>query len=208
MATQENSFISTLYNSRKNLLKQLKHLDYDISNFEHYSINELYNLHQHGELSFLVSNENKKKKKILYHISKCLRPSHLYDYIELYFNSDELIANNDELCIIIKEKVNSSIKAALEEIFNEENIFITVRSIKSLLFNILENSTVPPHTILSKEETEHFYKTYNIKSNTQVPEISRFDPVAVTIGLRPREICKILRPNKTSVTSEYYRICC
>lgn len=208
MATQENSFISTLYNSRKNLLKQLKHLKYDISNYENFSINELYNLHQTNELSFLVTNENGKKKNIVYHISKSLRPSHLYDYIELYFNSEEVITNSDELCIIVKENVNSSIKTALEEIFNEENIFITVRSIKSLLFNILEHSLVPPHTILSKEETEHFYKTYNIKSNTQVPEISRFDPVAVTIGLRPREICKILRPNKTSITSEYYRICC
>ena len=47
----------------------------------------------------------------------------------------------------------------------------------------------------------------NITSLTNLPDISRFDPVALAIGMRPGEVCKIIRPSKTSVTGEYYRIC-
>ena len=40
-----------------------------------------------------------------------------------------------------------------------------------------------------------------------MPQISRYDPVAQAIGLRPGQICKITRPSKTAITSNYYRIC-
>jgi len=50
-------------------------------------------------------------------------------------------------------------------------------------------------------------KKYNIMDKSQMPDISRFDPVALSIGLRPNEICKIIRTSKTSIQSIYYRIC-
>ena len=50
-------------------------------------------------------------------------------------------------------------------------------------------------------------KTYRMKSLNDLPEISRFDPVALAIGMKPEQICEIIRPSKTSVTSKYYRIC-
>ncbi len=48
---------------------------------------------------------------------------------------------------------------------------------------------------------------YNIMNDTQLPEISRFDPVAKAICIRPGEVCEIIRPSKTSIKSTYYRIC-
>ena len=48
---------------------------------------------------------------------------------------------------------------------------------------------------------------YNLMQRTQFPEISRFDPVARVIGLRPGQICKITRPSKTAIESNYYRVC-
>ena len=50
-------------------------------------------------------------------------------------------------------------------------------------------------------------KKYNIDNLIQFPEISRFDPVASVIGIKPNEICEIIRPSKTSIYSEYYRVC-
>jgi len=50
-------------------------------------------------------------------------------------------------------------------------------------------------------------KKYQIKSKTQLPEISRFDPQALVIGIRPGEICKIQRPSSTALTTDYYRVC-
>ena len=43
--------------------------------------------------------------------------------------------------------------------------------------------------------------------DNQLPEISRFDPVAQAIGMRPGNICEIIRPSKTAIYAPYYRIC-
>ena len=41
----------------------------------------------------------------------------------------------------------------------------------------------------------------------ELPEISRFDPVSLAIGLKPGDICKILRESKTAINGVYYRYC-
>ena len=51
------------------------------------------------------------------------------------------------------------------------------------------------------------FQKYNVTNNTQLPEISMFDPVAKAILLKPDEICKITRIDKTSFENDYYRIC-
>ena len=50
-------------------------------------------------------------------------------------------------------------------------------------------------------------KKYNIMKDDEFPDIQRFDPVALAIGIRPGEVCEILRPSKTAVSAPYYRIC-
>jgi DNA-directed RNA polymerase subunit H (RpoH/RPB5) len=50
-------------------------------------------------------------------------------------------------------------------------------------------------------------KKYNIINKGQFPDISRFDPVARVIGLRPGQLCHIVRPSKTAIEANYYRIC-
>jgi DNA-directed RNA polymerase subunit H (RpoH/RPB5) len=82
-----------------------------------------------------------------------------------------------------------------------------LQPLKRLQFNILEHVLVPPHRILSKEETILVKKRYNIMEENQFPYISRFDPVAQAIGIRPGEVCEIIRPSKTAITGTYYRIC-
>ena len=47
----------------------------------------------------------------------------------------------------------------------------------------------------------------SIKNFKELPEISVYDPVAIIIGLRPGDICKIYRDNSTSIVSKYYRYC-
>ena len=60
---------------------------------------------------------------------------------------------------------------------------------------------------LNKTEKEFIMEKYKIINEKQLPEISRFDPVASAIGLRPGELCEITRPSTTSITSKYYRLC-
>ncbi len=48
---------------------------------------------------------------------------------------------------------------------------------------------------------------YNIISNDKMPPISRFDPVALVLGIRPGQVFEIDRPSNTAISSKFYRIC-
>jgi DNA-directed RNA polymerase subunit H (RpoH/RPB5) len=71
----------------------------------------------------------------------------------------------------------------------------------------LDNILVPKHRILTTEEVKEIKKKFNITDKSQFPDISRFDPVAQVIGIRPGQICEITRPSKTAIQGNYYRIC-
>jgi DNA-directed RNA polymerase subunit H len=95
----------------------------------------------------------------------------------------------------------------LNEIWEQEGIFIILFNLERLQFNILEHEYVPNHQIIEEQEIKFIKQRYNIRSNDDLPDISRYDPVAQAIGLRPGQICKITRPSKTAITADYYRIC-
>ena len=48
---------------------------------------------------------------------------------------------------------------------------------------------------------------YNIVAESQWPEISRFDPAAMAIGLRPGQVAEITRKSPTALDTKYYRLC-
>jgi DNA-directed RNA polymerase subunit H (RpoH/RPB5) len=60
---------------------------------------------------------------------------------------------------------------------------------------------------MSDNEVKEIILKYNITSKIQLPDISRFDPVARVIGLRPGQVCHIVRPSKTAIETNYYRVC-
>jgi DNA-directed RNA polymerase subunit H (RpoH/RPB5) len=127
--------------------------------------------------------------------------------IDDLFNLEEVLTKNDTLFIIIKDDMNETILNELKQIWEKDGIFIVIENIKRLQFNILNHSLVPEHTIIDEKELEDVMKRYNIVNKNDLPDISRFDPVARVIGLRPGNVCKIVRPSKTAITTNYYRIC-
>lgn len=60
---------------------------------------------------------------------------------------------------------------------------------------------------MTNSEVDVLKKEFNLKNLQQLPEMSRFDPVALIIGMRPGQVCKIERKSPTSMVSNYYRIC-
>ena len=92
-------------------------------------------------------------------------------------------------------------------IWNTDKRFITIFSIKRLQFNMMNNNLVPKHEIVLQDDAVLIRKQYNIIHDTQIPEISRYDPAAKCIGLRPGMLCKITRPSRTSIDSVFYRLC-
>ena len=199
--------ILEIFKSRNNLLDMLESIDYNTNDYKGFSISELDTLYTNKQLDILLTNnKNNKKIYIKYYIDKSLRPQNLYEMIEDLFTIEEILQKKDRLMLVIKDEPNETIEKLLSEIFINDSHFVTVINIERLQFNILNHSMVPKHRILSEEEKDLVIKKFNIVDDN-IPEISRFDPVAQVIGIRPGEYCEITRGSKTSITSLFYRIC-
>lgn len=208
--TQSSGTISTVFKSRQNLLKLLNQQDFDIKDYEEFSVNEVHVMYNNKQLDMMMTSKTdgeNKKVYVKYHLAKTLRRENINDYIDDLYNLEQVLTKNDTLILVIKQEPNESMINILSQIWEQDGIFIIIYNIDRLQFNILEHKYVPKHTILNDEEVKTMKKRYNIVHDTELPEISRYDPVAQAIGMRPGQICKIIRPSKTAITTDYYRIC-
>lgn len=210
----QSGHIQSIYKSRKNILEHLRYQGFNINNYANFSINEIYIMYQNKQLDMLLTrdmNEELKIKKknvyVKYHLAKTLRPNNINEYLDELFNIDNVLKTNDDLIIIIKDEPNDTIIKTLKQIYWTTNKFVIVWFIDYLQFNILEHSKVPRHIVLNEDEEKIFANTYNITSDSEIPTISRFDHVAMAIGLRPKQICKIIRSSRTSINTNFYRLC-
>jgi DNA-directed RNA polymerase subunit H (RpoH/RPB5) len=210
-----SSLISSIYNSRKTVLKHMKLLDYDIKDYDNFSVNEVNTMFQSKQLDMLLEKKEQNPKTnrhdkiyIRYYLAKSIRPQNIQEMLDDLFQMEEILTKNDTLYIIIKDDMNETLKELLKHIWEQDGIFIVMQNIKRLQFNILEHSLVPPHRIIkNEEEIKEIKDRYNITNENQFPDISRFDPVAQVICIRPGQICQITRPSKTAIKAMYYRIC-
>jgi hypothetical protein len=139
--------------------------------------------------------------------SKQIRPQNLDEIIEDLFVIENVLSKADTLVIIMEEEPNETLITKLKYLYDHDGIFVVVHNIQRLQFNILKHKLIPPTTVLSEETVSELRVKYNLKELTQLPEISRFDPVALAIGIRPGQVCRILRSSATALECEYYRIC-
>jgi DNA-directed RNA polymerase subunit H (RpoH/RPB5) len=215
MASQySSSLISSIYNSRKNVLDLMEKQGYNVEDYSHFSINEVNSMKQNNQLDMLLEKkeddlDTKRKNKIYirYYLAKMIRPNNIDEMIEDLFNVEQILTKDDTLFIIIKDDMNETLTNKLIHLWEADGIFIVMINIKRLQFNILNHALVPEHIVLNNAKVDEVMKKYNILSKIHIPDISRFDPVAQVIGLRPGKVCQIIRPSKTSVTANYYRVC-
>ncbi len=206
---QNSGVIKKIYKTRKTILELLKSQGYDTEDEIDFSINEIHAMYQNKELDMLLENKDTSKKTyVKYHIHSGLRPQIIHDIIDDLFHTEELLnPDRDNLVIITKDPPNDTLTSLLEQIFADDGVYIIIMNIARLQFNILEHEMVPRHEVMTNDEVEEFKKRYNIKNTSVLPTISRFDPVAQAIGIRPNEYCHITRPSKTAIEGHYYRIC-
>jgi DNA-directed RNA polymerase subunit H len=215
MTSQNLSIIiSTVYKSRKTVLELMQKQGYNVDDYFNFSINEVNTMMQNNQLDMLLEKKDedtvtkyKNKIYIRYYLGKMLRPSNLQEMIDDLFNLEEVLKKDDTLFIIIKDEINETLTNELKHIWEKDGIFVVIESIKRLQFNILNHALVPDHRVMNDNEVEEIMKKYNIKDKTQFPDISRFDPVARVIGLRPGKVCHIIRSSKTAIQANYYRVC-
>lgn len=210
----QSSHINEIFKSRKHIVNFLKRQGFDVADYESFSIHEVNAMYQAKQMDMLLKkSDGSKKTYVKYHtgkssqIEKNLRPVSIYEYIEDLFTLEEILVKTDDLIIIINDEPNDTIEKTLRHIWEQDGIFVNVISMKRLQYNILEHALVPPHTVLTKEEAVEVRRKYNIMTDKQMPDLSRFSPVAQLIGIRPGDICKIVRPSKTAIQTNFYRIC-
>ena len=216
MSSQNSSvLISHIFNSRKIILELMEKQGYNVNEYANFGFTEVNLMKQNNQLDMLletkedaVTSENSKKKiYIRYYLAARPAAKNIQEMIDDLFILTETLKKTDTLFIIIKDEPNETLINELKHIWESEGIFIVIESIKRLQFNILDHSLVPPHRLVLEPEVTEIMKKYNITNKTQFPDISRFDPVAKVIGLRPGQLCHIIRPSKTSIESNYYRLC-
>jgi DNA-directed RNA polymerases I, II, and III subunit RPABC1 len=205
--TKDSITISNLYKSRKILLEQLQSRGFNTSEYVDFSISEIYILYKNDQLNMHLTDSKGSSVFVKYNITKNLNNAVINEDIEFLYNAEKKLKPSDQLIYIIKGEPNDTMMNVLKEVYIQQSIFITIYNLERLLFNILEHTMVPKHNILSESQKQEVMKEYNIKYDREFPEISRFDPVAIAIGLRPRQVCEILRPSKTTIYTKYYRIC-
>jgi DNA-directed RNA polymerase subunit H (RpoH/RPB5) len=215
MASQNsNILISHICTSRKIILELMEKQGYNVKDYANFSVNEVNSMKQNNQLDMLLETNNtddpsqiKRKIYIRYYLGKSIRPSNLQEMIDDLFILTQTLKKEDTLFIIIKDEINETLINELKHIWETDGIFIVIESIKRLQFNILKHTLVPDHRVLPDKEVQEIMYKYNITDKNQFPDISRFDPVARVIGLRPGQVCHIIRPSKTTITTDYYRLC-
>jgi len=201
--------LNLYYTSRKNILSILESRGYIVADYIDSSIHEVKILADTDQLDILVkSYKSDKQVYVKYNTKKSIRPQAINDYVSGMFSGDEpILKTTDDIIIIDAIDPNDTTKKTLNEIWDRDGIYISVVSIRSLMFNILLHRLVPEHRVLSDQEKKKIDQQYNIMSDKMYPDISRFSPVPAIIGLRPGELCEIIRPSRTAISSPYYRIC-
>jgi DNA-directed RNA polymerase subunit H len=210
--------ISQIYKSRKIVLELMDKQGYNVSGYSNFSMSEVNAMKQNNQLDMLLESKTDLDKQteassdgnkiyIRYYLAKTIRPANIHEMIDDLFILTETLKKTDTLYIIIKDDINETLTNELKHIWEKDGIFIVIESIKRLQFNILNHILVPEHNVINEDQVKNIMMKYNITDKVQFPDISRFDPVSKAIGLRPGQVCHIIRSSKTSIKTDYYRIC-
>lgn len=215
--------------SRKNLLLMLQNRGYNVDKFLNFTENEITSMlksHNNGKyetkseigpLDILLekTNESAKKEKIYvkYRLDDKFKTTE-----NLKFQINEIYANildkNDTLIILniarivskpgVKDKTDDEF---VKSYYLTKGYYMQIFGLENFIFNVSNHSSVPKHIALNKNETIEMAKKYNITNLRNLPLIKRSEPQAKYIGLKPKQVCKILKKNKTSGETTEFRIC-
>lgn len=205
------------YKSRETLLELLKKRDFKVEEYEGFSVNEIDTMTRNNTLDMFMTTDpldtDKIFKKAYVKYLETFSPILLENIInDLFENAEEkykLRPDLDTLAIIIHDEPNDKTRNSLITMYETRGLFVTVINIHRLQFNVLNHELQPREiSILTDTEKTEFMKNFNIRNYlTDIPEISRFDPLALALFLKPGDVCRFLRDSPVAISAVYYRVC-
>jgi len=192
---------SDLFKVRKTILEMISDRGYSIPDEENISFEEFIAKYNNKNLDIFINNGDDKKIFVYFHndiknFSKADLKNIMVKVIGEYNDS------NMSIILILKDKENSAISKELaKDSFKNVEVFLK----KNMMFNITHHVYVPKHIILTPEEEKEVLEKYNT-TRGKFPKISKNDPVAKYYGMKPDQICKIIRRSPEVGESIYYRL--
>jgi len=215
-----SKLITELYKSRNILLDQLLVQGYDTKDYVGVSLQEINIMSNQGGMDMLIKKKETNKKIYIKYLccdSKQITIKTYDNVVEELFNENNDDDNNgiestinteDTLMIISMQDINDSLTQRIKESWEMRGYFVIINNLYRLQYNVLNHDLVPKHEVIYDSLRLNEIKAkYYIDDDDKFPTISRFDPIAIAIGIRPGELCEITRPSKTAITTPYYRIC-
>lgn len=227
MSLKPAQILDYIYKSRKIIITMLKERGFNVESYNSYSKDDLnilveqgnskiYSSSENGPLDILVKKTNEEGKEeslfVKYRMDKFKKTKSLEQQILDIFNST---LKKEETLIIIHldniefkpTKKESNVELFIDDLYTKYGYFVQLYGIKNLSFDVRNHFTIPQHKLITKKQQKELFIKYNIKQDSNFPTIRREDPQAKFIGLKPGEICHILKPSLTNIYIDYYRIC-
>jgi len=190
------------------MLELLAQQKYNTADYENFSINEVDAMLMNSQLDMILHREEDDAFVYVNYLKKWSADT-LDKLVEDLFDIETVLKDKtkDHIVLIMNEEPNQTVFEKVKYIFDKDGYFIIPFNIARLQFNLLKHELVPKATVLKKQEEQALFQQYHLTSPMNLPEISRFDPHAMAVGLRPGQIVKLERKSPTAMNSLYYRIC-
>ena len=204
--------ILQIYNARRNVLELLSASNIDVSHYSHFSIPDVDAMYATKQLDMLLEHTDGSdygRVYVKFHLdAKQLRKENLANIIDDLFVIDQVLTDKtkDTLIVVVEEEPNDTIVARLRYLHDHDGYFVVLHNIARLQFNIFKSQYVPPCKVLSAEEATVALQQFSCLGEA-LPTISRFDPQALALMLRPGQIVQFTRKSITALNYFFYRVC-
>jgi DNA-directed RNA polymerase subunit H (RpoH/RPB5) len=191
-----------LYNVRKTIIEMLEDRGYNIPDIENLTFEQFMIKYTNKNLDIFIYDETKNKKIYIYFYNELKNFSksdlkNIMQKITLEYQDEDI-----NIILLLRDKENSAVTKELQkESFKNVEIFLK----SNMIFNITHHEYVPKHIILSSEEENEVLEKYNT-TRSKLPKISSLDPIAKYYGMKPNQICKIIRKSPEVGNYLYYRL--
>jgi DNA-directed RNA polymerase subunit H (RpoH/RPB5) len=118
--------------------------------------------------------------------------------------SADIVPDPQYTIFVFTEDINSQGRTNVQSAFPNNQIF----HLDELTINVTKNQLVPRHVaIRDAKEIEAILAAYNVSNAREMPAISRNDPQARYLDLKPGQLVRIERASRTACSYDYYRSC-